>query len=261
MLLFPGVLLALALDRRLSLRRLGLLAAGAAVPAALFAYYHWRCFGAPWVLANKFQNTGFVDLAEDRRALWGIIRIVPKLEVIGELLAGKIRGLLFTQPWTLLLLSGLPLWFPWRKPPVQPGQSLRGVGWFALVSFFLALWMNASFGQWHGGATPGPRYLSVALPALAMLIPLLFSGAPPFFRHLLVAAVIFSVLPFFLLYSTTDILSQPGDAILQSYLRMMVSGNGEALGRAVFLAAGFGLVGFRAYRDSTASASPETAGE
>ena len=253
MLLLPGVALALGIERRLSFRRLGFIAAGAAVPAALFAYYHWRCFGAPWILANKFQNTGFVDLAEDRRALWGIIRIVPKLEVIGELLAGKTRGLLFTQPWTLLLLGVLPLWFPWRKRSSQPGRIPRGMGYFALVTFFLAVWMNASFGQWHGGATPGPRYLSVALPALALLLPILFSGGPAFFRHLLVATVAFAVLPFFLLYSTTDILSQPGNAILPAYLRML-SGNGESLERAVFLVAGFAFVGYRAYRASVSTA-------
>jgi hypothetical protein len=260
MLLIPGVAFALWIERRLSFRRLGFIAAGAAVPAALFAYYHWRCFGAPWVLANKFQNTGFVDLAEDRHALWGIIRILPKLDVIGELLVGKTRGLLFTQPWTLLLLGVLPFWFPWRKRAIRLGQIPRGVGWLALITFPMVVWMNASFGQWHGGATPGPRYLSVALPALALLIPILFSGGPAFVRHLLVAAVAFSVLPFFLLYSTTDILSQPGVAILPSYLRMLVSGNGEALERAVFLIAGFGLVGYRAYRAS-AQAEQAPAGE
>jgi hypothetical protein len=246
--LFP-LLLVMGRLGRLSLHRVGRFLLGGALPAAAFAAYHITCFGGPFTLPNKFQNPVFVDAATDTPSLWGVLRLLPRPEVVFDLLWGPERGLLYTQPWVLLCLLLLPFLL-WRRSGWAPGQH-RFAKWmsgFALFSLVLVLWINASFNGWHGGATPGPRYLAIAFPALALAMTGLYTRAPEFWQQALVVAVAASVLPFVLLYSTTDILAQPDTPLLPFYLNQLTSGQGKNLQRCFFMALGFAWVGWRAVR-------------
>ncbi|HJX54839.1 MAG TPA: hypothetical protein VJ801_18885 [Polyangia bacterium] len=246
--LFPLLLIVVRLGR-LSLRQFRRFLLGGAVPGAAFAAYHITCFGSPFTLPNKYQNPVFVDAATDAPGLWGVLRLLPRPEVVFDLLWGPERGLLYTQPWVLLCLLLLPFLL-WRRSGWAPQQH-RFAKWmsgFALFSLVLVLWMNASFNGWHGGSTPGPRYLAIAFPALALAMTGLYTRAPEFWRQALVVAVVASVLLFVLVYSISDILAQPDTQLLPFYLNQLTSGQGKNLQRCFFIALGFAWVGWRAVR-------------
>jgi hypothetical protein len=137
---------------------------GALPTLLVWAYYHQVCFGAPWYLANKFQNPVFQDLQKEEGQLWGVIRLLPNLNTIRNLLWGSSRGLLQTQSWALVALLFLGLRF------FRLGRKIPFASLFSLLAFAGLFYMNASFGGWHGGASPGPRYLSAALPLLAFAV-------------------------------------------------------------------------------------------
>lgn len=248
-LLVPPVFLFLGLRRGRLLRELGALVLGGAIPGVLFAFYHWRCFGSPFALANKYQNPVFVDLARDAGNLWGVLRFIPKGRVLIDLVKGPTRGLVYTQPWVLMSLVLLPVLY-WRRQrlSVLHRPFARWLIPFALATFTLCLWMNGCFGGWHGGATPGPRYLSIAFPGLALLMALLVGGLSPFWRQAMIVAVVLSVVLFLLSYGTADILAQPDDPLLPLYFRQLSQGNGVSLMRCLYLAAGFIWASYRAFR-------------
>lgn len=153
-------------DFRASNRRvrwLGRLALGAAIPAGLWVAYHEVCFGGPFTIANAFQNPLFVEPASAR--LWGILSL-PDPAVAGQLLLGPTRGLLWTQPWVLLLFSA-PIW-------IRLGREAS----FAFAAFTLFFLINASFNGWHGGDSAGPRYLSAGLVLMGVALGMLWDEFP-----------------------------------------------------------------------------------
>jgi hypothetical protein len=141
---------------------------GGLLPGAIWIFYHYHYFGGILSLPNKFQNPIFVDLPHQTANLWGIISPLPNLKVLAQLIFGFSRGLLWTQPWVpifvVLLLA---------KKSTYARTSLAA---FLLPSFILLLWMNSGFGGWHGGMSPGPRYLSAVLPSLALLLGFVFDA-------------------------------------------------------------------------------------
>jgi hypothetical protein len=83
---------------------------------------------------------------------------LPDPAAARSLLWGEYRGLLFWNPVLLMALPGLVLWF----------RRDRGVAvMIVIVSIFMLLQV-ASFYSWFGGNAVGPRYLSPALPFLAL---------------------------------------------------------------------------------------------
>ena len=135
-------------------------ALGAALPAVLWVAYHQAAFGNPFWIATRFQNPAFVDSAAEALNLWGVLAL-PDRNTLFELSLGPTRGLLFTQPWVLFFLAAA-----WMIPMAQEGLLRKPQKYwvqFAAVSFLLLFLMNAAFGAWHAGNSPGPRYLSVGL--------------------------------------------------------------------------------------------------
>jgi len=135
------------------------LASGAVIPAVLWIWYHSVAFGGPFAIANHFQNPDYLDTAHEEKNLWGIFRL-PNFEILMELLVRPTRGLLYTQPWILFFVPvGFFSWFASRGAPDR-NFARRTASIFCVLSFICLLLMNVSYGGWHGGGAPGPRYMS-----------------------------------------------------------------------------------------------------
>ncbi|GAB4320436.1 MAG: hypothetical protein Kow0059_14780 [Candidatus Sumerlaeia bacterium] len=79
---------------------------------------------------------------------------------------GRQRGLFFCNPWTVLVLPSLLLWWLWR------GRRWEGaLAAVIVVAFFL---FNAGYGKtivfWGGGWSVGPRHIIPMLPFLTLLV-------------------------------------------------------------------------------------------
>ncbi len=152
---------------------------GASLPGVLWVVYHTLCFGGAFAIANSFQNPIFVD--HDVARLWGILSLPDPL-VAWQLLFGSARGLLWTQPWVLILLLG-PLLVRLPRPAA-----------FSFVAFGLLFLVNVGFNGWHGGNSAGPRYLSAGLVLMGVTLGLLWDRFRPSWQTGLKLAVSLSVL-------------------------------------------------------------------
>lgn len=187
---------------------------GGVVPGIIWILYHVLCFGGPLSLPNKFQNPRYVDVADSSTTLWGVIDLLPNLKTVGKLLWGFERGLLWTQPWVLLVIAALAgqglLYF--KK------KSLASI-WaiFIGLSFLGVFLMNASFGGWHGGSSPGPRYLVIVLPLLSFFVPTMLENwkTPSGVKVLLKGGILLALLVFGLIMSTT-LMATPHEALYVS---------------------------------------------
>jgi hypothetical protein len=193
--LVPAAGLYLLFAEKKRVRALWSLLLGGVGPLLVFMLYHAQCFGGPFTLPQKFQNPIFVD-TQLENAKFGVFSLFPNLKVILALLFSPQRGLLFSQPYTLLLIPSLDfqtrLFF--SKKELTPQE--RGLAWSALLFFLLLLWMNAGFNGWHGGSTPGPRYLSAGIPVLALAGAYLWNRFPSWILWGLKVTTLISVLFF-----------------------------------------------------------------
>jgi len=142
--LAAGFVVALWQVRR---RALGWMAAFAALPLLLLALYQWRVFGSPLA-------TGYGAEATEG---WS----APLLVGIPGLLLSPGRGLLVHAP--ILLLSVVAL--------VRAGRGCSP-RWFLPLGLSVALFVCV-MGRWYvwwGGASPGNRMLSDALPILGLAL-------------------------------------------------------------------------------------------
>ncbi len=159
---------------------------GGVAPLLLWIFYHNQCFGSPFHIANQFQNPIYQDLSSKSHNLWGILLPYPQLSTINQLLLGQSRGILWTLPWVFVLL-GWALKKILSKESFDIPPQLK----FTLVAFAMLLWMNSCFGGWHGGLTPGPRYLSPIFPVFALSIGLCFDKmALPLQRTLFILVIV-----------------------------------------------------------------------
>jgi len=147
---------------------------GIFLPVFLWMHYHTQSFGGPFELPQKYNNPQFLDVAPDTSQLWQVIRIFPRLDILWKLLFGPERGLLVTQPWILFLVFALPftIFYSFQKTSkTNANKRTQIVRISFFISFLGLLWMNASFGGWHGGASSGPRYLIPGLLLFPLLLP------------------------------------------------------------------------------------------
>jgi hypothetical protein len=171
---------------------LGKIALAGLIPGALWIWYHLHCFGGIFALPNKFQNPAFVDKAN--YSLWGIFGMPNPMAVI-YLLFGTARGILWTQPWMIVLFA-TPLFLRQFPKLAQWNQSQRGrIAFLTMTSFALLLVINAAFGNWDAGAVAGPRYLSPVFGLMAVLVGLYWSDfsllQKRWMKASIVAAVVF----------------------------------------------------------------------
>lgn len=141
-------------------KRLAWLAVGIAVPGLACAAYHWIVFGGPATLPYEFST-------QPHRSQGFFMGLgIPKPSVLGELLVGRYRGLLYSAPWLAAALPGAVLLFRQTKHRAE-----LYVATFIVVFVF---WLNASLVDWQGGWAMGPRYLITAIPFLVIMAAGLF---------------------------------------------------------------------------------------
>ena len=118
------------------------------------------------ILANNALSTGSpFKLAYGQNALFPTITstnffgfTLPSGRAIRGLLWGEYRGLLFWSPVFLMAIPGLILL--WR--------ANRHHALIVIASTLLTLAQASSFSGWTGGSAVGPRYLTPAIPMLAL---------------------------------------------------------------------------------------------
>lgn len=226
-------------------------ALGALPPAALWCWYHTACFGSPFAMPFQFHVAALAGTVNGSAGLWGKTSLIPNPEWLYELIAGPSRGLLYTQPW-LLLCAVLP--FAWRIPETRVRRLFR----FAVFSLALLLCENAGFPGWHGGGSPGPRYLGAVLPLFGLFIPHLFLRGPAWVRAALGGTVLVSLALRALIYATWIL--PPVEPLWPYYVRAIQSPKEYVLLAA--FAAIFGACGALAFwldRHRLAAAAPTRA--
>ncbi len=176
-----ALLLALRAASGRPLRRLALLAAGAAVPLALLLSYNALCFGSPWVLSSAREaHPAYAGLAQKGVFGFGL----PSARVGWDYLFHPARGLLLFSPFWLWMIPGFIRWWRWRRSD----RSDSAFAFAAVAIFFLLL---TGYPNWHGGWSLGNRYLLPVLFFAALALgPALETSLS---RGLFAVAAVFSV--------------------------------------------------------------------
>jgi len=201
---------------------------GGLIPGVLWAWYHHAAFGSIFSIANQYQNPIFVDVAGKGPNLWGILTLMPDIGVLIRLLIGEDRGLLPTQSWVFIAVVSCA----WIKRPYALTLSI-GLG--------LLLWMNASFGGWHGGLTPGPRYLCAIVPSMAIYLGLALPRFPSWLKTVTKASIAASVVFTALAFATN--IAPPLTPLWPYYLEhAALHGNASSISRLLWMALGFGFL-------------------
>ena len=196
--MFLPLLLAVALQEKRELLWIKWGLIGAILPGGLWIWYHQMAFGGIFTIASKFQNPDMLDLANVAGSMYGVISLTPDWGVVGKLLFGFERGILFTQPWVLI---GLAI-ACWKLAQGRFAEHF-GLSVFVVLGFLSILWMNAGFGQWHGGYSAGPRYMSMIFPIVALMIGIQYPTLPSWVRRVLWGSLGVSVLFRAMVYGTT----------------------------------------------------------
>ena len=142
---------------------------GVSVPAGIFFLYHYKSFGNDF-LPFQFVNPIFKS-PSDTHHIFGIQTIMPDFNILIELLFGMRRGLLFSQPWVLLVffITILKLVQRSKRKSNTEDNSFFRIEAFGTISLTILIFLNAGFNGWHGGGSPGPRYLAPILPVFALI--------------------------------------------------------------------------------------------
>ncbi|MEW5944668.1 MAG: hypothetical protein AB1742_00580 [bacterium] len=158
------------------------LAAGAAPPALALLLYNHLSFGSPFSIGYFFEaheyyregmSAGFVGLT------------YPNPLKLFSLLFSPSRGLFWGSPFLLFCAPGFVQMF-------RRGGWERTVGWVCLLSALARLLIASSYYEPWGGFAPGPRFLTGALPFMAIAA----AAARPkgAWKHLFAALCLYSVL-------------------------------------------------------------------
>jgi hypothetical protein len=151
-------------------RRVAWMALGAAGPLLALAAYQLAAFGSPW--RSGYALVSRPDFAEGMsQGLMGIGW--PRPGVLGAILVGRARGLLYTAPVLLLAFVGLGRKIAADLRQRRPEGPVAG----AIVLWFLL--MTAGYYMWYGGSAFGPRHVIPALPFLCLGLPFAFRRPRP----------------------------------------------------------------------------------
>ena len=192
-------------------RRLPAVLAGGLVPAACLAAYQWVAFGSP--IATSYQYSAFHSIPDERRSLFFFFED-GSIGTAIQVFFGT-RGIFTSTPIIALAVGAAILAIRGSSRSEVAREAcwaLVMLGVFALVP---VMWSN----PW-GGSSPGPRYLTPAIPFLAVSVSLAFSKwklATPF-------AAVASVVTMFSATITDPTLSPFSSAGLGTWVRLVAEG-------------------------------------
>jgi hypothetical protein len=170
----------LSRERLMPLIRLFAVAFVAAVVSILPTLaYHNAAFGSPFT-----TGYGFAAVYEETRAgLFGVR--LPDMNILGELVFGARRGLLWYAPVVVAAIVG-GVW-AWRQRETRPALVMSAL----ILGAFL--FINAGFAYWLGGASTGPRYLTPALGFAGLVLGLSWPSLGTWARRACVALLAVSI--------------------------------------------------------------------
>jgi hypothetical protein len=118
----------------------------------------------------------------------------PHIEVVLKLLFGSSRGLFFAAP--VLIAAPLGLRWLWQ----QKNSRAAAITATAIVTYYFLF--NASFYEWKGGQSYGPRYASGAIPLLCLGLAFLWQRASGRWRGVMVVLALCGVMSSLMVVST-----------------------------------------------------------
>ena len=129
-----------------------LASAGGIVALVPLAIYNLIAFGTLFKLGYE----GVVGFDGMHQGLFGLT--YPKPDVVGQILWGADKGLIWVAPILLVAPIGLALLIRRRET--------RDLGLLALAAAVIVVLINASYVYWNGGSSTGPR---LSVPAIGFL--------------------------------------------------------------------------------------------
>jgi hypothetical protein len=187
-------------------------AVGAVVAATqipLFLYND-AAFGAPF----KLGYSNVVGFAAMKSGFFGIR--LPKLDVLGEILFGLRRGVLWLSP--VLVLAFVGAFDGFRRE----GERARSAFIASIAVFYLLL--NSSYAYWDGGWSTGPRHITPVFPFLALGLGVWYARASAVVRTAILALIALSIIINLMCVSVTmtspeEMANPLRELILPSFLR------------------------------------------
>ncbi len=179
---------------------------GAAINILILCIYNYSAFGSMLAISYKYN----VNFPEMGTGFFGTTR--PKLDVIRTLLFGWERGLVLLAPILIVVPAGI--WILWRKRRLDC-LILSGIPLYYLL-------FNASYVDWNGGYSYGPRYLAAGLFFLAPSLALVWTVCSPRLRAVLLALVVTGATFALIAQATTSMpptyWSRPIGNLIQAFL-------------------------------------------
>lgn len=183
----------------------GGIAIGALACVALLAAHNAAAFGSPLRLGYAHEAGDFAGMTQGYMGI-----TYPKPAVIGELLFGRFRGLLYCAP----ILALAPVGFAMG---LRTAEARRGIGAAAVIALYYLLF-NASYFYWDGGWCYGPRHMGPALGFVALGLAPLWTRGAPFVRAGLAALALYSAASTLVVVATT---AQPPDNFKRPYAELI----------------------------------------
>lgn len=132
---------------------------GVLFPLAILLAYNSIAFGGPFHVPQEFLDSP----NKDRFFTGGFLGLLfPSQERILGLSIMPDRGIFVYCPILLLTFVG---WYATLRSKQHP---IFGLSLISMLAFTLLFLFNASLGDWRGGSSYGPRYLTAALPFMAI---------------------------------------------------------------------------------------------
>ena len=151
-------------------------AGGALACGAVLIGYNVLSFGSPF----EFGYTHTVNFPQMKQGFFGVS--APDVSVLGEVLFGRYRGLLYLAPVVAAAPIGLYLLAKKREQWATVAVAAAIPVYFLLV--------NAGYATWDGGWTYGPRFLAPAIPFLCFPLAFAWTRARALLRLPLLALLL-----------------------------------------------------------------------
>jgi hypothetical protein len=167
-------------ERARAVRVIAAVAAGLTLAAAILLTYNWIAFGAPFHIAYSSEEGEFEAM---KTGLFGIHW--PQLDVLGEILLWRYRGLLPLAPVLILAPVG---WWLWLR-----GAATRTLAVVSIATVVYYLVLTSGYAYWDGGWSYGSRHLGPALPFLALGLAPLWQRGGAIARAMILALALVGV--------------------------------------------------------------------